>query len=295
MTRMDWLPAAIRRPHPRSFPWTETTDPKGCLHTTETKGRAGYNGWTVMPHAEVLPIPGKGVEVVQFLPFSQASFALRHTRPQATNGDYVFQFELVGTSDPGRRDGAYRWFEADDAVLLDLYKKVIRPLDQAFVIPFRAVAFGPYPSLKGSRRMTDAEFDRYTGWHGHQHVPQNDHGDPGAFPWARLAALAARYEESLEDDDMPTAAEVAKALLDQPIQSTWHGYPMTVRTMLQSMYYYTVEAGCPTNRPDGNKYPGTPTMARVVLDRLGGLGQAITELDDDLPEAPGEVPPPPAA
>lgn len=209
MSALLWLPDAIRDPHPRSFPWAETTDPKGCLHTTETSGWPGYDGWTIMPHATVMPAPGKGVTVRQHLPFSQASFALRHTRSQPTNGDYVFQFELVGTCDPN--GPGYHWPNADDAVLLDLYLKVVRPLDQSFLIPFRAVAFGPYPSLKGSHRMTDAEFDTYQGWHGHQHVPQNDHGDPGAFPWARLAAVAARFEESQEDHMVP--ADVARAVL----------------------------------------------------------------------------------
>lgn len=210
---IEWLPDAVRDVHgSHPFPWAETTDPKGCLHTTETVGKPGYDGWTIMPHASVLPIPGKGVTVYQHLPFSQGSFALRHTRSQPTNGDYVFQFELIGTCDPSRHDGAYRWFEADDAVLLDLYLKVIRPLDQSFTIPFRGLPFLRYPDQAGSNRLTDAQFDTYRGWLGHQHVPQNDHGDPGAFPWVRLTAVAARYEESKEDHDM-TPEQITQAVL----------------------------------------------------------------------------------
>jgi hypothetical protein len=138
-----WLPAAIRDEHPRSFPWAETTDPKGCLHSTEGSSWPTYDGWTIMPHATVMPHPGKGVEVRQHLPFSQASFALRHTRAQPTNGDYVFQFELIGTCDPG--GPGYYWPKADDAVLLDLWRKVIKPLGDAYVIPFRAPSGTPTP------------------------------------------------------------------------------------------------------------------------------------------------------
>jgi hypothetical protein len=188
---LDWLPDATRDAHARSFPWAEQTDPKGCLHTTESSSWPEYRGWTVMPHATVLPTPGKGVTVRQHLPFSQGSFALRHTRTQPTNGDYVFQFELIGTSEKGG-PGLF-WADADDAVLLDLYKKVIAPLDAAYVIPFRALAFEAYPASYGTTngvRLTDSQFDTYSGWLGHQHVPQNDHGDPGAFPWARLLAVA---------------------------------------------------------------------------------------------------------
>jgi hypothetical protein len=204
-----WLPDATRDPHPRSFPWSETTDPKGCLHTTEGSGWPEYRGWTVMPHATVLPHPGKGVDVRQHLPFSQASFALRHTRQQATNGDYVFQFELVGTCDPAGPRGAYFWPGADDQVLLDLYRKVIQPLDEAYLIPFRAsYAFLRYPDRAGSNRMTDSEFDGYSGWHGHQHVPQNDHGDPGAFPWARLVTLAGEHPPKPPTPPNPKRAAV---------------------------------------------------------------------------------------
>jgi hypothetical protein len=187
---MAWLPAAVRDEHARSFPWSETDDPKGCLHTTESSGWPEYRGWTVMPHATVMPARGKGVTIRQHLPFTQASFALRHTRPQPTNGDYVMQFELIGTCDPQGPRGAYYWPEADDVVLLDLFTKLIKPLDDAFLIPLRAPAFGRYPDRAGFNRMSDVQFDTYSGWHGHQHVPQNDHGDPGAFPWDRMLALA---------------------------------------------------------------------------------------------------------
>lgn len=192
MTALLWLPDAIRDSHPRPFPWNETTDPKGCLHTTEGSGWPGYDGWTIMPHATVMPTAGKGVTVRQHLPFNQASFSLRHLDSQPTNGDYVFQFELIGTSDPSAR-GMYFWPNADDAVLLDLWHKVIKPLDDAFVIPFRSRTFKAYPASYGTSngvRLSDAAFDTYSGWLGHQHVPQNDHGDPGLFPWERLVALA---------------------------------------------------------------------------------------------------------
>ncbi len=191
---MDWLPAATRVMHARSFPWQESAPTKGCLHTTETVGRAGYNGWTIMPHGEVLPLPGRGVEVEQFLPFSQASFALKHDAGATpTNGAHVFQFELVGTCDPKGPAGAYYWPAADDAVLRDLLAKVIAPLSTAFGIPLVTPAWKPYPSSYGAHngvRLSESAFHSFHGWLGHEHVAENDHGDPGNFPWARLMHLA---------------------------------------------------------------------------------------------------------
>lgn len=39
-------------------------------------------------------------------------------------------------------------------------------------------------------RMSPAAYDRFNGWCGHQHVPQNDHWDPGALDADRVAQIA---------------------------------------------------------------------------------------------------------
>lgn len=270
MTKLLWLPAAIVDPHPRSFPWADTTNPKGCLHTTEGNGRPTYDGWTIMPHATVMPIPGRGVTVYQHLPFSQASFALRHTELQPTNGDYIFQFELVGTCDPNGPRGAYYWPNADDAVLLDLYLKVIKPLDQAFIIPFRALEFLRFPSQAGQNRLSNAQFDAYSGWLGHQHVPQNDHGDPGAFPWARLAKLAQDHDAQ-EDNPMAgiTLDDIGK-LIDARLAA--HDQTLVSKVVGQDL-----------GKAGGSDTVGICLQSglqnsRVALDRLDALEKTVQEI-----------------
>jgi hypothetical protein len=209
---MDWLPSAKRENHNRSNSWAEKTDPKGCLHTTEGSDWPTYRDWTVMPHATVKPIPGKGVEIHQHVPFSQASFALRNLDGGVqTNRDCVFQFELIGTCEQG--GPGYYWPAADNAVLLDLYEKVIAPLSSAFDIPLRARPFQAYPASYGAAsgsnnvRMSGASFDTYSGWLGHQHVPENVHGDPGAFPWDRMMEVAM----TLSDNDKAWIEKTIKA------------------------------------------------------------------------------------
>jgi hypothetical protein len=295
MSNLLWLPDATRDPHPRSFPWAETTDPKGCLHSTEGSSWPTYAGWTIMPHATVMPHPGKGVEVRQHLPFSQASFALRHTRSQPTNGDYVFQFELIGTCDPHGPRGAYFWPNADDAVLRDLWHKVIRPLDDAYVIPFRAPVWDAYPGETNRHRMTDAEFDTYSGWHGHEHVPQNTHGDPGDFPWKRLAAIAAADRK----DDNVTPADIkaiAAAVWAQEIHRPYFGNDLDAAAVLAEAHRYAIEAGYRGHRPTGNPKPGTPTraldLANQVADvqqQLADLAKAVAALSPADPPAPPTV------
>lgn len=190
---MDWLPAARRVPHARSFAWQTGAPAKGVLHTTETKGRSSYDGWTIMPHGEVLPIPGVGVEVDQFLPFSQGSFSLVHGKGESpTGGAHAFQFELVGTCDKDGPAGAYYWPAADDRVLRDLWAKVINPLSIAYAIPLHTPAWKPYPASYGEKngvRLSESQFLAFSGWLGHEHVPENVHGDPGNFPWGRLMTV----------------------------------------------------------------------------------------------------------
>ena len=189
---MLWLPTAVRDDHGRRLAWTQRNDPKGCLHTTETSGWPSYREWSIPPHATILPRPGKGIVIRQHIPFSHAAFALRNLPGGVqTNTDYVFQFELIGTSARGG-PGVF-WPEADDVVLAALWYQVIAPLSDAFHIPLTARPFKPYPESYGSDngvRLAGSTFDHYSGWLGHQHVPENVHGDPGAFPWARMIATA---------------------------------------------------------------------------------------------------------
>lgn len=194
-----WLPGAIRDTHPEAInPWSTTSNPKGVLHTTEGPSWPDYRGWTVNPHLTVMPTAHKGVTVRQHIPFSSGSFALEnHAGGVQTNRAYAMQVELVGTCSKG--GPGYYWPAADDVVLLDLYRKVIKPLSDAYRIPLRAPQWKPYlgngsaqDSYGGNNgvRLNFAEWISFTGWLGHQHVPENAHGDPGAFPWPRMIALA---------------------------------------------------------------------------------------------------------
>ncbi|WP_426566366.1 hypothetical protein ACPPVT_07420 [Angustibacter sp. McL0619] len=221
---MDWLPAASRHPYPvDAGDWTQRTDPKGCLHTTEGSGWPSYDDGAKAPHATVLPTPGKGVDVRQHTPFSRAARALRNAPGGVqTNRDYVLQFELIGTCAKG--GPGYYWPDADDAVLADLYRKVIKPASDALHIPIAAPSFQAYPDSFGEsnpRRFSGPHFDTYSGWLGHQHVPENDHGDPGAFPWDRMIAAAGgnQEDEVVTDADKKDIADLAVSeLLGKSVQ-----------------------------------------------------------------------------
>lgn len=189
---LDWLPAAVRDPHPaiHGLSFITGPKPKGCLHTTEGPGWPDYNGWSIPPHVTVRPVPGVGVEVRQHIPFGLASFALENAAGGVeTNRARVYQIELIGTCDPAQKGRLYHWPEADDPVLADLDRKVIAPMSDGLGIPRLALRFEAYPASYGTGngvRLQGPTWNAYSGWLGHEHAAENHHGDPGAFPWARL-------------------------------------------------------------------------------------------------------------
>lgn len=203
---MKYLPGATLKLYGTTGgPWTDTKHPKGVLHTTEGSGWTNYDSGKKAPHLTVKAIPGKGVQVRQHIGFNTSARALRNEDGGVqTNRDFAFQIELIGSCDPKNKGKVYYWPEADDAVLKDLYVKVIEPMSRGLGIPLSAPAFQSYPASAGARsgsnnvRMSGHEWDVYSGWCGHQHVPENTHGDPGAFPWARMLALGAAAKPAVK-------------------------------------------------------------------------------------------------
>lgn len=250
---MLWLPTATHWPKGRTLTFAETTDPKGCLHTTETTGWPSYTGWTVHPHVTIRPIKDHGIEIRQHVPFNRASFALRNLSGGAeTNRDYVFQFELIGTCEKNGdafKRGAYYWPNADDKVLTALYHRVIKPMWDGLRIPIRNLPFQSYPSSYGpitgtnNVRLSGSAFDTYSGWLGHQHVPENTHGDPGAFPWDRMMELIRPITKPVEPGTTPPT-----------VGEMWEG--------LELICYYD-----PATDTDG-KGPDTAESYAIAGDRL---------------------------
>jgi hypothetical protein len=52
--------------------------------------------------------------------------------------------------------------------------------------------------------MTFAQWRSFYGWCGHQHVPENVHGDPGSLPWAAIATMARDLVTPPQPPEPPT-------------------------------------------------------------------------------------------
>lgn len=163
-------------------------------HSTEGTSLPGYSGGSEAPNFTVVPdFTNKRMVWYQHFNVDTSSRALVNlTGGVQTNTLNVVQVEVVGTSDPKTHarwtSAGYRHLFMDElpdwavAGLAEfaqwLYKNHNVPLTEN-------VTFKSYPGSYGADngvRMSFSKWESYTGHCGHQHVPENLHGDPGNFP-----------------------------------------------------------------------------------------------------------------
>lgn len=213
-----------------------------CIHTTEGTSWPGYSGGGAAPHATIRPLPGVGIQVREHIPFSQYAKALMNLPGGVqTNRRGVVQFELMGTCDPKHRGqaGWYYWPDADD-VVLEALANYLRPILTTYGIPFTALPFLAYPASYGNRqgqRLSYAAWNAYNGILGHQHVPENDHGDPGAFPGAKLVKfLVAGRPATSPASSIPKVFQQVKAVLTGRLIVDGNMGPATIKRWQQIMH-----------------------------------------------------------
>ncbi|MFJ3793543.1 peptidoglycan-binding protein [Kitasatospora sp. NPDC090091] len=184
------------------YPGSYMTPTRGILHTTEGTGWPDYSGGAEAPHVTAKPDFGaRRLVFRQHFPFDHSARALVNAAGGVeTNTNGAVQIELIGTCDPRTHQAwASRgiqhifWPEAPDWALRDL-AAFMAWQRQHNNIPLDGPArWAPYPASYGAGngvRMSFATWNSFRGWAGHQHVPENDHGDPGNIPFATLISLA---------------------------------------------------------------------------------------------------------
>lgn len=163
----------------------------GVLHTTESTrfvpNKDNYFGHSSYPHftCAVVTIDGKRVfRVWQHISIRRAGRALKNLSGGVqTNREGCIQIEVVGQ--------AVNPF-TDDPVMVEGLALLMRWIEgQTDIRQSSSVDFHPYPSSYGNgmkQRLSYEQWRAYTGWLGHQHVPENSHGDPGAIDINKLLA-----------------------------------------------------------------------------------------------------------
>lgn len=191
---VDWLPGVQHLPGDDGGAQDTRYPPRLVLHTTEGSGTVSsfakfYGHTTYWPHFTADP---RLKQLAQHLPFSRAGRALSHTTSTETNKANCIQVEIIGYA----RDAA-GW--PTDQV--DWLGRALAPVFDALTIPRKAPAFvANGAGLNAAQRMSEAAWRAFSGVCGHEHVPENDHYDPGAFNVTRF--LSATFTQPPKELDM---------------------------------------------------------------------------------------------
>ena len=247
-------------------------------HSTETFGWPGYSGGSMAPNYTVLPdIANKRLLWRAHFEDQQSSRALVNAPGGVdTNTANAIQVEIIGTCNPawaktwpgtskvGGRDYLYLP-DAPDWFLAGL-ADFARDMNRRHGIPLTSgltwLNYGPDPRRKDGKspasygldngvRMTFAQWRAFVGHCGHQHVPENDHGDPGALPMGRILSLAAGATRpnltpaptpAAQEDDMPYSPDQIYAVVwksdkfPAPVLGTNGGDTWTPENVVKILY-----------------------------------------------------------
>ncbi len=184
---------------------------RGVLHTTEgdtyAAARSAYQAG-VAPHFTVSFEGGK-FQAWQHIPLDRAARALVNLAGGVeTNRTRCIQIEIVGHA---ANSGAF------PKPYLDGIGRLMRWIESNTGIQRQAVQFhGPnegivLATVNSPARLTAAAWNSFNGWCGHQHVPENNHWDPGAIDINYLLSVDVGVRPMF---DPPLHVEMAAARKD---------------------------------------------------------------------------------
>jgi hypothetical protein len=185
-----WLPRAERVQNAKAAGGRYVDSPwRFVFHTVEAEPSAhGFRALAARhanpPHLWAMP---KADLVLQTVPLNRSAYALARPGTIQTNRLHAVQVEVWGfAAKMGDVDPDFlRWLA--DRVLVPVARLV--PINLERVEPTRGrSAYG----RNSAGRLTPAEWNAFNGVCGHQHVPDNDHWDPGKLDLAAIATRARR-------------------------------------------------------------------------------------------------------
>lgn len=155
-----WHPDAVDNQTANPLSWV-AGEPKIVWHTTEGSGLPGYSG--SQPHFTLEP---KSNKLWQHVPIRGGAYALRNLSGGIeTNRAHAIQVELIGFA----RE-SHLWSDEAYANIA----RLARWIEKHAGVPRRC---GVEFRSDSTHKVSD--YVNYSGHLGHQHVPENDHWDPG--------------------------------------------------------------------------------------------------------------------
>lgn len=224
-------------------------------HSTEGFTWPGYDGGAKAPHITAKPdFAAKKLRYRQHFANEHSSRALQNLPGGVTtNTNNAFQIELVGTCDDAykvswgtKKAGVdyIHWPTAPDWALKEL-ALLVKYLNTKFGLPMRTtVTWAAYKSPGGltkNVRLSGAAFQSYTGHLGHQHVPENTHGDPGSLQMQRILDYA--KGTAVTNPTPPTAPTAPVTTTPKATTVTLSVYPKVVSTQQRHTLTAKVTSG----------------------------------------------------
>lgn len=170
-----WMPGV--RKLERSFgSWAVSCPAKGVLHVTDGTGDATgtLDAKNAHPHFQV----EEDGRITQYISTNNAAKALVHPPFVQTNNAHALQIEIAAVPNPTGPTTL-------PAIQHHALRRVMRFIEHnAGVARETHVTFGALNDLPP--RLSPSAWLAYHGWLGHQHVPGNDHWDPGDIGIASL-------------------------------------------------------------------------------------------------------------
>ena len=158
---------------------------KVVLHTTETSSLPDYAGGNSAPHLTYNP---KTRDWVQHTDMTNAARALRNLAGGVeTNRANALQVEIIcySAKNIAQQSTSRLWVgDLDDLAYEDL-REFIAWTGVPVVWPGRQ-AFSYSEANTAGFRLQPDEWIGWNGIVGHQHIPENDHWDPGALDWSKI-------------------------------------------------------------------------------------------------------------
>lgn len=228
MAKQLWFPGADR---------SQTFDAKypgqvadridvALLHSTEGDSWPSYNGGASAPNMTIgFDYATKTVQYRQHFQANRSARALAGSvNGTSTNRFHVFQIEIRGTSGWASSENPRAPYRLPDYKIvrnfadwqLEGIARVLRWLNVEWGVPM--VAPFQFVPWQRDNRMTAAQWSAFKGVCGHQHVPANDHTDPGAINIGRLLELAKVAAAAKPSTPAPKPDPIAPK--PQPLPST---------------------------------------------------------------------------
>lgn len=177
---------------------------RGVVHTTEgsfDSAMSVFRSRLAAPQLMMEPWPDG--RKVQLIDLSRNGYALKRNGAQATNGmGHCAQIELVGYAGQ-----AHTWPTSWLENVADMVKQVSDALgirvwgETCYGAGAGWILASPY----ARQRYSAAKWAGFDAWCGHQHVPGNDHWNPGGLDLPRICEMAQGapipdFRELLEDN-----------------------------------------------------------------------------------------------